>query len=150
MKSRSSRRSPIGTSSRGILYTRITVLFYFAEALLRYKARALDTLVTASNDTGVVPRRPCSSRRRGSTVRHRASYACAKICFQWGPSPAGLKPLKLAVSPYAWHMNWLEPKQRSWSEPLKLRSVPLVSYSLSVRFDLWGADKLPGRHRTPG
>ena len=83
-------------------------------------------------------------------MRHRASYACAKIVFQWGPSLAGLKPLKLAVSPYAWHMNWLEPKQRSWSESLKLRGVPLVSYSLSVRFDLWAADKLPGSHRTPG
>ena len=32
-------------------------------------------MVTSSNDTGVVPRRACSSRRRGSTVRHRASYA---------------------------------------------------------------------------
>ena len=37
-----------------LLYTYI-ILSYFAEALFRYKTRALDTLVIASNDTGVVP-----------------------------------------------------------------------------------------------
>ena len=47
--------------------------------------------LNSSNNTGLVPRRACSSRRRGSTVRHRASYASANIVFQWGPSLAGLK-----------------------------------------------------------